>query len=526
MLGGRHGLFEERGDGGKAARRRIGRAARGAGEQVHCALGALGELLAQRVLVGAGHRDGRKAARGLATHRAVLQRGTQAHPVGHAVLVVGRNAQVAERLARRLPHARQEHRLALQLHRHHIVVVFARLAGTVTELVLHRRADVAQRLVLVRAGRRAQMLLERLVQRLARHATGIGLARGIGDVLDVHQSEIAEFDGQIILVRPGTGAGQLGIAANRAGQREGAVRGARHWIAHELELGAAILEARLVDCHAIDDQRLIDLDRRLGLLARGAVRHHHVRGEQLRHARGVVIHREFLERDRERQVLDQRAVGNVQDGCGHRGALGHEGIAPEPGIARRQPVLGRNLADDGVAVDRALAAEPHLGANQHVAIEQAANADHHDGRVRQDVAELVRRPGLGRQERGALVRHRLHAVATVAQQCGQPVHRLVTAARGLVLGTMVERAQAAFAHMILPRAHVGNHPRAVAGDAQGRGYHEESQDQQEPPGTVDLLERQRVEQVRPERPELVDVVRIRLVLLEHRADDAGDGDHR
>jgi hypothetical protein len=54
--------------------------------------------------------------------------------------------------------------------------------------------------------------------------------------------------------------------------------------------------------------------------------------------------------------------------------------------------------------------------------------------------------------------------------------------------------------------------------------HQEQQDQQEPPGAVDRIEPRRPEELGPERPELVDVVVDRLVLLDDRADDRGDAD--
>ncbi|MNM74696.1 hypothetical protein D3C81_864610 [compost metagenome] len=525
LLGLRHRLFQECRDRGEAARRRVRRRARGAGKQVERAQRAFGKLAAQVGLVISRHRGQRKAARGLAAQRAVLQRGAQAHPVGNAALVVGGDAQVAELLARRFAHAGQEHRLPVHLHGHHIVVVLARLPSAIAQLVLHRGADVAQRLGAVGAGRGTQVLLQRLVQRFARDAARIGLARGIGDVLDIHQPEIAELDRHAFAVRAGAGALQRRIAAHGTVDGKGAARAALHRVADELQARAAILEAGLVDGDAIDDERLVHLDGGLGLLAGDAVGDDHVGGEQLGHAGLVEVDRELLERERERQVLHQRAVGDVQDGRGHGLPLGHVGIAAKTGVGRRQPVLRRDLADHRVAADRGLATQPHLRADQHVAIEQAADADHHDGGMRQDIADLVGGPRLARQQRGAVMVDGLDAVAAVAQQRRQPAGRLGARARAVELAAMVEGAQAALAHMVLPRAHVRNHLGRVAHQAERGGHHQEGQDQQEPPRAVDFLQRQRMEDIGPERPELVDVVRIRLVLLEHGADHAGDGDH-
>ena len=73
------------------------------------------------------------------------QRGAQAQEAVQAALVVGRHAQVAERLGRRVAHAEQEHRRAVaHVHRQHVVVELARLAGGVAQLVADAGADVAQ----------------------------------------------------------------------------------------------------------------------------------------------------------------------------------------------------------------------------------------------------------------------------------------------------------------------------------------------------------------------------------------------
>jgi hypothetical protein len=127
--------------------------------------------------------------------------------------------------------------------------------------------------------------------------------------------------------------------------------------------------------------------------------------------------------------------------------------------------------------------------------------------VREDVAELVGRTGFGSQQRGALVLDGLDAIAPVAQQRIRPAGGIGADARCIVLTPMMERAQAALAHVILPRAHIDDHLRPVARDTERRRDNEKAQDQQEPPGAVHLLQGQRVEQVRPERAELVDVVR-------------------
>ncbi len=236
---------------------------------------------------------------------------------------------------------------------------------------------------------------------------------------------------------------------------------------------------------------------------------------------------ELPEHDGERQILDQGPIPDVQDRRTDSRALRHEGIAPKARVGRRQPVLRTDLADDRVAPDRRLAAEPHLQADHHVAIQQPADADDHDGRVRQNVADLVAGACLGGDERGpAVAREGTDAEAAVLCKRGQARRDRGGIRRHIEFIPVVERAQAALAHMLAPGAHIGQHLGRIAQDAQRGRHDQERQDQQEPPRAVHRRQRQRAEHIRPERPELVDVVRVRLVLLEHGADHAGNGDHR
>jgi hypothetical protein len=132
------------------------------------------------------------------------------------------------------------------------------------------------------------------------------------------------------------------------------------------------------------------------LLAGGEVVDHDVAGEQLGHAGGVVVDDELLELDRERQLLQQDAVGLAQDGGAGLRALGHHQVAAEGGVGRAQPVLGLDVGDHAAARVHRLAAHPGHGAHEQVAVQQPAQAHQHDGAVRGDVADLVGRALLGR----------------------------------------------------------------------------------------------------------------------------------
>ena len=94
------------------------------------------------------------------------------------------------------------------------------------------------------------------------------------------------------------------------------------------------------------------------------------------------------------------------------------------------------------------------------------------------------------------------------------------------LAAVVEGAQGLLAHVLLVGLQVDDDLRQVARDAQAGRDDQERQDQQEPPDAVDGVQADLVEHLGPERTELVDVVVVRLVLLDDRADHRGDADDR
>ena len=74
------------------------------------------------------------------------------------------------------------------------------------------------------------------------------------------------------------------------------------------------------------------------------------------------------------------------------------------------------------------------------------------------------------------------------------------------------------------RYHVAHHFRRIADQAQAGGHHQHHQDHEEPPAGIHAVQAELVENLEPERTELVDVVRHRLGLLEDSTDDRRDGD--
>ncbi|MDT4829379.1 hypothetical protein FQZ97_627970 [compost metagenome] len=529
-LGLGHVGFHEFGDRLPAALRRgVGLGALGAREQRQRTGGRHAQLLGHFGALGVG-RLGDVALDGALARGGVAQRGAHAHEAVHRALLVGRHAQVAERLLGLLSHAQQEHRLAVAgVDRHHVVLVLARLASRVAQLVADAGADVAQHLGLVGLVGGAQARLDAVAQVDLAHVGAAAHRAAVGEVLHVDHAQRGVLERELVLA-----VGDLGArAADDALDLEGLGRG-RHRHRLELHRGAAVVEARLVDLHALVAGRVVHLDARGHLLAALAVVQHHLAGEQLGHAGRVVVDDELLQLDGERQLLQQHAVGLVQDGHVAPPTLGHEDVAAEGRVGGRQAVLGRHVGDHAAAREHALAVEPGLGAHHEVAVEQAADAHQHDGAVGGDVAQLVGTAGARRDHPArcglavgaGVALLQLDLPAAAHEQLADAVGRHVGRFRQAVLGALAEGLQALGADVFLEGAQVDQDARRVARDAQRRADHQEQQDQQEPPGAVDRVEPRRAEQLGPEGPELVDVVVDRLMLLEHGADDRGDADDR
>ena len=76
----------------------------------------------------------------------------------------------------------------------------------------------------------------------------------------------------------------------------------------QLDGGAAVIKAALVDLNAFVAGRMIHLDTLFQLFAGFAVMNHDFAGKQLGHAGGVVLHDEFFELNRKWQLLQQDTV--------------------------------------------------------------------------------------------------------------------------------------------------------------------------------------------------------------------------
>ena len=275
---------------------------------------------------------------------------------------------------------------------------------------------------------------------------------------------------------------------------------------------------------------MVHLDPCGNFLARGLVVDHDLAGKQLGHAGGVVLDDEFLELNGEGQLLQHDAVGLAQDGGAGLRTLAHQQVAAKGGVIDTQPVLGFDIGNQPAAGVRRLAAQPHLRTHHQVAIEQAAQAHQHDGAVGGDVADLVGCTDLGRHHPawacGGVTLLQLDLPASRDEQLAQPLGLGLGRTDQRSLRLVVKGLETLFADVFFVGFQVDEYLGRVAGNAQRGAGHQKSQDQQKPPRAIDRVELHRRKHIGPKRPELVDVIVHRLVLLEHRANDGGDANQR
>ena len=409
-------------------------------------------------------------------------------------------------------------------------MVLAGLACGVAQLVAHAGAHVAQLFLGHGLVGSAQAGLDGLAQI---HLAHIG-PRHVGgprEVFHVDGAQRGEFQGHGVAARGSALVGELGGATHHAFHIKRLGSG-RHGHRTQLELGAPIVKAGLVNLDALVAGGVVHLHAGRCFLARGFVVDDDFAGKQLGHAGGVVLHDELLEFHRKRQLLQQHAVRLVQDRRARLRAFGHHQVATEGRVALGQAVLGLHVSNQPAARVRGLAAQQHLGAHDQITVEQTAHTHQHDGAVRCDVADLVGSPCLGGHHPagtgacGGVTLLQTHLPAPAGQHAANAPGLGFRAFCQGRFGLVVERAQALLAHIFFIRFDIAQKFGGVASDAKGRADHQEGQDQQKPPRAVHRIELQSPKKLCPKGSKLVHVVDGRLMLLEHGANDRGNADHR
>ena len=322
-----------------------------------------------------------------------FQGSTQANETGQLAVFIGRGAQVAVGLTGRLAHAQQENRHAVtRVHRQHVVVVLTGLTGRVAQLVAHAWAHVAQFFGLGGLVARTQALINGVAQiDLAHIHCGALGACATGHVFHVDHTQPGELQRQFVIA-----IGQVGGATNGALDLK-RLGGCRHGHGLQLDAGATVVKAGLVNVDALEARRVVHLDACFTLLAGGLVVDDDVAGKQLGHAGRVVLDDELFQLDDKGQILQQDAIGLVQDGGARSRVFGHQQIGAEGRVAIGQTVLRGHIGNQATTVVNFLTAKPHLGTHSQVAIEQTAHTHQHNGRVRRDVTDLVGRTRFCRQ---------------------------------------------------------------------------------------------------------------------------------
>ncbi len=349
------------------------------------------------------------------------------------------------------------------------------------------------------------------------------LGRAAGQVLDVDRPQGRDLDAHA--ARAGRCvSGYFGFLAHGAVHRERRGLGTDQRVALQHHRAAAVVEAGLVDRHALEAQRLVDLDGGIEGLAGVGIGHLHLAREAAGHAGRVVIDHELLEPERERHGLHQGAVAHHHDRGAGLAALGHQHAGAKARVVHRQAPAFGHLGDQHVLDDGLFAAEHDLQPHRQFAVEQPADADDDQRRVREHIAQPVGAALLGRQQHAVLVLAFAHRVSQPAQQLLQAGRGLRHVGGGVRFHPVGEGAQAADAHVLAKRTRVAQHLGRVADQADRGRHDQERHDQQEPPAVVDVPDRELVEHFEPERAELVDVIAGRAVLLQHRSHQARHAD--
>ena len=165
------------------------------------------------------------------------------------------------------------------------------------------------------------------------------------------------------------------------------------------------------------NQRVIDFNTLLETLAGVFVRHHHITRKQLGLAGVVVLDHETFEVDLERQLLQQQAIGIVEQGKIACAAFGNQDVAAKTRIAFPQAALGRDVVDERIAAHNFFAAQRHLRTQGQIAIEQTADADDDDAAMGKDVTQPVGAACFGRNHGAAAAHGELGVKACLFQAC-------------------------------------------------------------------------------------------------------------
>ena len=494
-----------------------------------CSVGCIDFFCASKEPQGTSRRDSEcldqigstvfNGALGIALHRHIThggihQRLTHHQIPSHAVLIIHRDAQIAERLLRRFTHAQEMHTLSVHIDGQHVVVVLNGLPCGVSQLVGDAGAHVAQ----VFFGHRLVACTQTAFHGMTQiHCPHIGGRRFgvVGEVFDVDHTQCGELQIELLVT-----IAQWHRSAYRAfhlKRLDSCVKG--HGL--QLHFGATIIKARLVNRNPPMHRRVVHFHACGLLFASLEIVNHDLTGKQAGHTGVVVLDDEFLQLHRKRQLLQQHTTGLRQDGRAGHGALGDHEVASERRIGGAQTVLLGHIGDHAAPHKRRLAIEPCLCPHHQVTVEQAPNTHQHNRTVGREITHFVGCTGFGRQH-PALALWRVARLQldfpAPGQQClshavSGGLRRFIQCGLGLVRKSL----EALLTDVFFVGLEVGKNFGRVARNTEAGADHQKGQNQQKPPSAVHRSQLGALKHVGPKGAKLIDIVVGRLVLLDHRA---------
>ena len=193
-------------------------------------------------------------------------------------------------------------------------------------------------------------------------------------------------------------------------------------------------------------------------------------------------------------------------------------------MARTKTRFLWNIGQPHIADHRFFGAQHQLQSQQRLAVRQATQTDQHNGGMGEDIAQAPVHSGLSRYQGSAFPLRCFEAESLSSQVVRQPLRRHALFQHNGEGGAVGEIIETLFTQGFLVTPHLTQHARRISPQAQAGGNDQKSQDGQEPPGAVDRIQSQIPESGKPERAELLQIIAVRFVLLEHRAYGRGDGD--
>ena len=208
----------------------------------------------------------------LAAEIFIIERFAQRHKGVDFGFAVGRQPQPAVLLLQTFAGAGDKEIIFFLLHRQHIVFIFHRLAGIITQAVNNRGADIGEFLFLPHRAHIVERVLQALRPFFGRRA----------HVFHIHGGKLVEFEPVFFAAHI-----QRKFAHRHRIHLRGLALITGQIPGFEFQIGAAIGKAGLINGDAVQSERVVDAYGLLDFFAALFIGYHQIAGEILGHA-GVV----------------------------------------------------------------------------------------------------------------------------------------------------------------------------------------------------------------------------------------------